>query len=325
MLRPPTVATGLIAAPGWLAATAPYAGLAALVGAVMAGRAIANLVNDLLDEEKDRTTAPELPLPSGLVTRPVAIGTALALVALQLALVWIATEGRDTFLLGVGGCAACGGLVGLYSLVKPYAGAAMVVTGLAYMSCPVTAWLVAGGSWSTEVGLVFLYGFLRGVGANVFSTYRDVDRDGGVGNRSVAVRLGAERAFALGVLVEAMAVVCVFGVAVVRDEVLLGAAVLVVSLALFAFAWRATVRRRAASATGEDRDLLILPVRVARNHAAIVIVQSLALGLVAVGVTVTCFALETLYTRRIIKGGLRRSLGGSTTPEATRVLVGDVG
>lgn len=328
MTRPPSVATALIVVPGWLAATAPPSDgrLAAMVGAVMCGRAIANVVNDLLDEEKDRVTAPELPLPSGLVTRQQAISVAAVLIMCELVLLWIAGGGLATFAIGVGGSAACGALVCLYSLVKPYAFIAVTITGLAYLSCPVTAWLVAGAGWSAEVGLVFVYALCRGLAANVFSTYRDVDRDGDVGNYSIAVRLGRRLAFGLGVSIEAIAAACVFGIAILRQEILLGATVTAVSFALFTYASLATLRRwRQPSGGDENRSLLILPLRISRNHAAVIFVQSAGLGLIAASITVMGLGMEVLYSRRMIRGDLRRALDSIDRPGAPSVVARDIG
>src|SRR5690349_2149696 len=72
MARPSAVIDAPIVVPaGWLAANDPPGlgrMLAAMATAVVAG-ALTNIANDLLDEEKDRATAPELPLPSGLLRR----------------------------------------------------------------------------------------------------------------------------------------------------------------------------------------------------------------------------------------------------------------
>lgn len=191
MTRPGSLLTGFIAAPGWLAARHPPSDgrLVAMIGAVTIGRALAAIANDILDEEKDRVTAPKLPLPSGLVTVPQAAITAGTLTIILLGLVWIAAGGLPQFLAGVIGIAAGGAVFGSYSFVKPYALISIIVTGVAYMSAPLTAWLVAGGGWSATIAFVLVYSLLRGFAANVFSTLRDVDRDGDVGNLSVAVRL----------------------------------------------------------------------------------------------------------------------------------------
>jgi hypothetical protein len=192
--------------------------------------------------------------------------------------------------------------------VKPYPAFAVGVTGLAYLACPVTAWLVAGGGWSTEIWLVFAYALCRGMAANVFSTYRDIEGDAKVGNYSIAVRLGPRRAFGLGVVLEGLGVLLVLGVAISRDEVALGAAVFMASVALLAWASVVTAGSQEQSADVDDRALLIFPLRAARNHVAIILVQSLSLGLIAALITGAAWAMEPLYTRRIINGGLRKSL-----------------
>jgi 4-hydroxybenzoate polyprenyltransferase len=310
MMRPPSVATAFIAVPGWLAsesATA-YGRLAAMVAAVMVGRAIANVVNDILDEEKDRVTAPELPLPSGIVTRTQARVLTLLLGTCLVILLGLASTDWTGFALGLAGSIACGACVGLYSLVKPYAFLAVPVTGGAYLSVPVTAWMVGGGGWSPETAVVFFYGLLRGLAANVFSTYRDVDRDVEVGNYSVAVRLGARRALALGIALETTAVLSIVAIAALRGDLWLGLVVVAVSLALLAVAFRDARAQRQSTKPEDERSLLDLPLRIARNHVAVVLVQSVPVGIVLAAISAASIRSESLYARRLIAGELREEL-----------------
>ncbi len=331
MTRPGALPTGLVAIPGWLAASSHpgYGRMAAMVAAVMVGRAIANIVNDILDEEKDRVTAPELPLPSGLVTLPQAALSAGALVLCLLALLWIAGGGLPGFLVALAGIVLGALFIGLYSFAKASAPVAVAVTGCVYLTPLATAWLVAGGGWSAEVAAVLLYGLLRGCAANVFSTYRDVERDGDVGNYSIAVRLGEARAFALGIGLEVAAVGCVLTVALLRDEPALGLAVAAGSLALYAFASLVSARQMRSArepAAEEGRSLMIWPLALARNHVWIVLVQAPPVALAAAAVTAVFLPMEFLvYQPRVVQGGLRRTLaanGGAAERPATAAPAG---
>jgi 4-hydroxybenzoate polyprenyltransferase len=318
MTRPGALPTGLIAIPGWLAATSTpdYGRMAAMVAAVMVGRAIANIFNDILDREKDRVTGPELPLPSGLVTLRQATLTAGALTLCLLVLLWIAGGGWNGFLVNLVGIVGFGSLfIGLYSLVKARAPVAVALTGCVYL-CPLaTAWLVAGGGWSPEVCVVFAYGLLRGFAANVFSTYRDVERDGEVGNLSIAVRLGESRAFALGIAIEVAAIGCILVIAQLRGEPLRGMVVVAGALSLYAFASIVTVRQMHAPPELDPRrgrSLMIWPLAIARNHVWIVLVQSPPVALVAVLITAVFLLMEFLiYEPRLVRGGLRQALAAT--------------
>jgi 4-hydroxybenzoate polyprenyltransferase len=322
MTRPTSLLTGLMVIPGWLAAPdAPADGrLAAMVVALMAGRAVTNIVNDVLDEEKDGVTAPHLPLPSGTVPFAQAALAGGALSICMVAALAIAAGSWGGFLIGAAGLAAGGVCVGIYSFVKPYAALAMVATDCVYLSLPVTAWLVAGGGWSTEVWLVFAYAALRGAAAYVFSTLRDVDSDGEVGNDSLAVRLGPSRSLFLGVALEIAAQLCVVGVAIELDRELLGGVVVLASV-LFLAAGYATARRAQRNAsTRHQRSLAMVPLAIARHQIAIVLVQSIPIGLLAAAVSAVVIYLEaTFYDRRVVHGELRRELEGGRRSAGLRL------
>lgn len=280
-----------------------------MFAAIVVGRMIVNVVNDILDEEKDRLTAPELPLPSRLVTLPEAALTAGGLTILLLLLLWTAGNGLTGFLLGAGGITAGGLFIGVYSFVKPYAVVSMVVTGCAFVSGAMTAWLVGGGGVSLEIGLVVLYAFLRGNAANVFSTIRDIDLDSEVGNRSVAVRLGWPRALVLGVSIETLASLCILGVAVLKNHVFLGAIVVAGGLSLLMVSFVMTARIQRNASGRYERASGSIPINLGRQHVGIALVESIPAGVGAALVTAAAFFLEDpLYRRRIIEGHLRDGL-----------------
>lgn len=311
MTRPGSLVAGLIAIPGWLAADgSPSVGhLAAFVGAMMAGRAGANVLTDIFDREKDRVTAPELPLPSGLVTVPQAVGLFCFIVLAILLLLALASETFSSFLLGLAGFAFGGIAIGIYSFVKPYAWAAMTVTGLAYLSAPLTAWLVAGGGWSGEAALVFVYSLLYGAAANVFSTLRDVDKDGAVGNFSIAVRLGPLRALKLGLSLQTLTALCAFGIAILVHRLPLGLLVLSTSLVLIAYAYVASAQGQELARSRDERFRLMWTVDVARQNVGPTVVQSPAIGIVAAAVFAAGLLIEVHgYVRRINEGRLLKAM-----------------
>jgi 4-hydroxybenzoate polyprenyltransferase len=307
MTRPGSLVSGLIAIPGWLAASGSTSvgRLAALVGAMMGGRAGANVLTDIFDREKDRVTAPELPLPSGLVTVRQAIGLFCFIVFAILLLLALASETLSGFLLGLAGFAFGGISIGIYSFVKPYAWMAVTVTGFAYLSAPLAAWLVAGGGWSAEAGIVFVYAMLYGAAANVFSTLRDVDKDGQVGNFSIAVRLGPAHALKLGLSLQALTALCVFGIALLVHRFSLGLLVLFASLAMIIYAYVVSAQRQELARSRHERFRLMWPVDIARQNVGPTMVQSPTIGiaaalLFAVGVMIEVHG----YVRRINDGGL---------------------
>src|SRR5262249_2677360 len=104
MLRPPGFyVKSSIAAAGWFAATdhPGYARLVAIPVALGLAGGVVNVPNDVLDRKKDAVTAPELPLPSGIVTLPWALAL-LALLAFGVLVgVALATQSVPRFLIGL--------------------------------------------------------------------------------------------------------------------------------------------------------------------------------------------------------------------------------
>jgi geranylgeranylglycerol-phosphate geranylgeranyltransferase len=318
MTRPSSVVTGLLAIPGWLAAKAPPPTdrLVAVVGALMLARLVVNLVNDIVDREKDRVTAPEFPLPSGLVTVSQAVAAVIVLMGCLVGLLGIASGTWLRFSLGAGTIALGFVLAVVYSLVKRYAFLSLAVTAGVYLCVPLTAWLIAGAGWSTEILIVFGYAILRGVSANIFSTLRDIELDGAVGNRSIAMRLGSARALALAFSIEVVVAFCVLGVALTRHRAALGLLVVAVVLSLLAVGYITTCRRQEVASTRTDRAIAAVPMNIVRHFVPIALVQSLPVGLVAILVRALAAPIDIfpLYERRVIDGALRRSLllaGGS--------------
>jgi geranylgeranylglycerol-phosphate geranylgeranyltransferase len=304
----------LIVPAGWLAAADPPSTgrmLAAMATAVIAG-ALTNMANDLLDEEKDKTTAPELPLPSGLLTRPQALVAFVVLVFVGFGTAAIASVTLERFLAGVAVGFLCGFLVLLYSLVKERGLVASVVIASAYACMPLGAWLVAGAGGSTVIP-VMAFALLWGLAGNFQAALRDVDSDDEVGNQSIAVRVGPERTLALGAAVDVAASLCILWAAALEDRLEIGIPLVALFLAVLVFTHRAAIGRH-----GEDRaEGRTQRVRVMRaatlsrlgSQFVLVAVFSVPIALLlAAAVAALLLLLIPGYERRIIGGGLREAM-----------------
>lgn len=309
--RPVSITTAFIAIPGWLAAESSTSTtrLVAMVAATMASRMAANVVNDLFDKDKDRVTAPWLPLPSGLLTVRQAMLVVGVLVGCMLVLLFVAAANSSRFFLGVSGVIVGALVYSAYSFVKSYPVIAMAVTGFGYMCPPTIAWIVAGGGWSIELVVVLCYALVCGIAANVFSNIRDVDRDADVGNYSVAVRLGVERALLLSLTLEVVACLCIFGIAILRHRLIFGVVTGTVSIGLLTLAYLKSAKKLQLASSRTERMMLMGPIYLARNYVGLILMQSVPIGC-AVGLVhvVVRRAPIALYARRIQGGELRRAL-----------------
>lgn len=310
--RPVSITTAFIAIPGWLAAKSSTSTtrLVAMVVAIMAGRMAANVVNDLFDKDKDRVTAPYLPLPSGLLTVRQAILVVGVLAGCMFALLFLAAAANwSRFFLGVGGVTVGALVYSTYSFVKPYPVIALAVTGFVYMCPPTTAWIIAGGGWSIEFVVVLYYALMCGIAANVFSGIRDVGRDADVGNYSVAVRLGVKKALLLALTLESVACLCIFGISILRHCPIFGVLIGTVSIGLLTLTFLKSAEKIRLASSRTERMILMGPIYLARNYIGIILVQSLPIGF-AVGLVfvVVRRAPIALYARRIQRGELRRAL-----------------
>lgn len=315
MARPSAVIDAPIIVPaGWLAANDPPGlgrMLAAMATAVVAG-ALTNIANDLLDEEKDRTTAPELPLPSGLLRRREAALAFLLLALVGLGTAALASTTPSRFVQGFAVGCVCGLLVIAYSLLKPYGFVALVAIASSYACVPVGAWLVAGGGGAT-VALVAAFALLWGLAGNVQAALRDVDSDEAVGNRSIAVRLGPQRTLAMGALFDCLGCACIVFVAAAESRLAVGIPVVILALlALLGTHAAAIARHGEAGAEGRlGRVKVMRAATLSRLGTQLALVAVFSLPL-AVAMAAALAALLVLlipgYERRIISGGLRRAM-----------------
>lgn len=113
----------------------------------------------------------------------------------------------------------------------------------------------------------------------------------------------------MGIAIEAVAIVCILGIATSTDRLILGGVVVGVSLVLLYSAYRITARRQLSAVTRDDRAMLIWPVNLARSYAGVTLVLSVPAGLAVATVTLAVieFAVPS-YERRILHGELQREL-----------------
>ncbi|HEY3827828.1 MAG TPA: UbiA family prenyltransferase [Solirubrobacteraceae bacterium] len=301
---------------GWLAARHPASDwklLAAAVATALAG-GLAVVINDILDRKKDAVTAPELPLPSGVVTLPLALLTAATLAVCIVGFWRIASVSWVAWAYVLGVAALGGALVVAYSFAKPYGIVAPAVAGCAYATIPACAWLATGGGRGAyPVILALLYAMLIGAGGTIHAALRDVETDAEVGNWTVAVRLGPERTLRLGSILYGSATMCVLVVALTgghpdsRVPLVALAALGIVS----AHTYAARLQLRSGTLGRAGRAKAMRPATLSRlgSHLALI-----AEGSVPIAAVVGCASAVLLvaqifgYRRRIFQGGLRHSL-----------------
>ena len=141
-------------------------------------------LNDAVDVSIDAHEKPGKPIPRGLVSRSTALGLAVGGGAAGLAV--SAASGPATALVGV----AVLGLGYLYDLRLSRTPASWLPLALALPVLPIYAWVGATGSM--PIGLVALLpiAFAAGAGLAIANGLADVERDAGVGRRTIAVALG---------------------------------------------------------------------------------------------------------------------------------------
>jgi 4-hydroxybenzoate polyprenyltransferase len=169
--------------------------LALYVAIALAGGA-AFVINDLMDVEGDKVTAPYLPLPSGLLSRKVAWTLVAVYLAGALIFLYLACDGVGSFLI----CllvivVSAMGAMGYCRYKKDGIVASVIVTVPQTIAPAVIGWVAAGGGPAWRLVAVLGYAVLAGVSNNIIAALRDVDLDATVGNRTLPVRIGAPAAY----------------------------------------------------------------------------------------------------------------------------------
>jgi len=286
--------------------------LAAVFATVLAG-GLAVVMNDILDRKKDEVTAPELPLPSGVVTLAQALAFAAALTICTIGLWAVASTTLLGWVLALVISGFGGLLVVLYSFAKPFGLVGPLVGGLAYTTIPVAAWAAAGrGEGSYPIEIVGIYALLIGTGGIIHAAIRDVDTDGEVGNLTVAVRLGPRGALSLGTAFYLASTVCVAWAGIVDSRTAAGIALSVATILTILYAHLTAHRRMSGSAAGRaTRVNAMRPVTLSRLacHLAMIAIASPLLAAAVGAVSLVVIPLQIVgYRARIYRGGLKEAL-----------------
>ena len=206
---------------GWAVAVngaSPYRTLS--FGAAMAVGAGAMLVlNDVMDAEKDKTTAPGRPLAAGQSTRAQGIVLVTMSIAVMLVLLSVAIGHGGAFALSIVGIVTAVLLGVAYSLVKPLGVVASLVYAMLPISMALLGWYVHGRGDASTLALVLTDILLTALVMNSAAALNDIDSDGLVGNRTLPVRVGAERtiSFIFALVVTSVIVECILCVQVGRQ------------------------------------------------------------------------------------------------------------
>jgi len=174
--------------------------LALFVGAYQASLIVCN---DWLDAEKDKRSAPYLPIPVGVVARRHALLEGLFFGAVFLALLGILSSDRRGAFLALSTMPAALLTIKLYGRTKSkWYSAALASTAAA--SGPLWAWLLAGSHNLALFGLVFAIALTHGLHTNIRAQLRDIEGDPKAGNTTLAVKLGPKRIFRATVALRAV-------------------------------------------------------------------------------------------------------------------------
>lgn len=300
---------------GWLAATGGRIGDPGRFGLLMTFVVLASstvmIQNDVADMEEDRVTASYLPLPAGLIGRRAAVAAGAVASGVAAVALWFAAESWLRFLACLGLLALSTASTRLYSLLKHTGFLASLLIGVPFSVTPLIAWLAAGGQDPVPAGICAVYGYVFGVSANIQAALRDVDLDPAVGNLTLPVRIGARWAFAVAAAL-ALADFAPVAAIIVLEGSAWSIPVALVALGLMVWSLPATARTLAEKGRGRVQriaDMRLFKLAEFLRHAALACALALVPGLVAAFVLQAMLVLgQRSYQRRIVAGGLRRSL-----------------
>ena len=185
----PTLLDGLATAAIALVAGGPPS-VAIRLGLAMVGlQAGIGTVNDVVDQERDRGTKPGKPLPHGSVS--LASARALAAIAIALGLALSSPSGLPTLAIALVGL-----VIGLtYDLRLKGTAWSWLPFALGIPLLPVYAWLGATGTLPSSFAILIPAGAAAGAALAIANAVADVERDRAAGSGSVAMSLGAARAW----------------------------------------------------------------------------------------------------------------------------------
>jgi 4-hydroxybenzoate polyprenyltransferase len=213
--------TVMVVATSLLLVLVAHGGNPGLLFLVRAGATVAlsqvavGALNEIVDLERDRVAQPEKPLPSGLVSKHVA----LCMVFLPLvAIIPLAGSFGVTSLILVGAGTAGGLAYDLWLKPTPIS----ILGYLIGFLCLLTwIWHIAGG-FSPAFLLVYPVGTLALLAAHLGQSYPDIEGDRSLGQRGLAAVLGPERTLR-ALLLSYWTVTFIAGVLVVATQAVLPA------------------------------------------------------------------------------------------------------
>jgi 4-hydroxybenzoate polyprenyltransferase len=173
-------------------------------------QALLFVINDINDAERDRLSAPYMPIPSGVMTRGGAVGEALVLGALFVTSVGVISSGLGSLLAVLATIPPALATMYVYGRTKS-TWFSPLMASTASSSAPLWAWLLAGHRNGTAFALLFAITTLHGLHANLRAQLRDIEGDPKAGNFTLAYRLGAKRTFWLAAAIRILELVLILG------------------------------------------------------------------------------------------------------------------
>jgi 4-hydroxybenzoate polyprenyltransferase len=279
-----------------------------LLISVLLGSGALFIINDILDAESDRVTAPYLPLPAGLVTRRDGVVASVVVLAGALATLWIAADGIGGFAVALGLTIAAAGLSAAYSLLKDEGILGSFAIAVPQAMPVAIGWYLFGHQHAGLFAVAAAYCLLACVSNNVLAALRDVDLDPVVGNRTLPVRRGAVAGFQFAAVVAAAAVLLVVVMAVLQWPAVWALATAIAALAIMASSYGSTKRNFALPDRGRVQrmgDMRTFKLGdFVRNGAAVAAFQPLLALAVGVAYFVKQYVGNRIYAARMIRGGL---------------------
>jgi 4-hydroxybenzoate polyprenyltransferase len=296
---------------GWLAAGGgPWWRLALLYVFVVTAGSAHMILNDILDVEPDRVTAPYLPLPAGLLTVDEARRGMILLGVIAAGSLVAASPSIAVF-------AACAGLVSLsaigtriYSSHKAWGAADSLFVGLSMAVTATIGWLIGGHEHVADLAIIAPYGLIYGFTANTWAALRDLDRDGLVGNLTLPVRVGGARTVRIALVTSGLQYGLAAGLLALNGLDPVPVAILVAGLSIQAFAAPRTHRQFDKPDLGRPQrlaDLRLIRFGETLRFAGVVAIYSVpAAVIVSLILELSLTFGGRAYRRRIIDGELGR-------------------
>ena len=285
--------------------------LALLVGIASIGAAGMTL-NDIRDLNGDRTTAPFMPVASGMISIKRAKAAVVGFVVLGLIAFKWTSPSTPRQLIASAALVSCVLSAIPYSRLKPSGLFASLFIALPYMIATLIGAVLSGGYATVDTYIIVAIAGLYGLHSNIGTALYDSQLDGTIGNRTLPVRIG-DRA-SINWICSIAALDWGLALAVIlRQEVAVVPLFLLVA-ALGVAVWRFPLlqRRLADRLSRLDRIDVLAPLLWAAllTHAAIVAAFTPLLGLAYAVIALFANALgERLFRRRVVTGALAAQLG----------------